>query len=70
MDTQETKRGRGRPKIYANGAKQHAVEQKYSSDYYRKNKGEQCVCERCKKEVSKWTLNQHQRSKRCMSHIG
>ena len=59
---------RGRPKQYTNGAKEHAKEIKYSTDYYRNNKGEKCICDICKKEVSKWTLKQHLKSKTCQ-HI-
>lgn len=68
MDNQEIVRGRGRPKVYANGAKQHAIETKYSSDYYRNKKGDKCICDICKKEVSKWTLKQHQKSIKCQNN--
>ena len=42
---------RGRPKQYTNGAKEHAKEIKYSTDYYRNNKGEKCICDICKKRL-------------------
>ena len=69
MET-EIKPSRGRPKKYENGAKAHEKEIKYSTDYYRKNKGERCICEVCKKDVSKWTLRQHMKSNFCKdSHL-
>lgn len=58
---------RGRPQKYEEGAKQHAIDNKYSSEYYKKNKGAKTICEVCKNEVSKWTLNQHMKSKKCQS---
>ena len=68
MET-ELKLSRGRPKKYENGAKEYAKETKYSSDYYRNNKGQKCICEVCKKDVSKWTLRQHMKSKTCKSYL-
>jgi len=64
-NNEEIKRGRGRPKKYENGAKAHEKETKYSTDYYRKNKGERCICQVCKKDVSKWTLKNHMNTKSC-----
>jgi len=59
------KRARGRPKIFEEGALKHNIDIKYSTTYYRQNKDKVILCEKCLSNVSKWTIKQHQSSKKC-----
>jgi hypothetical protein len=64
---QETKKKAGRPRIYADGAKNHEKEVKYSSDYYREHKEKKIVCEYCQKEIVYIYKHQHYKSKVCQT---
>ena len=58
-------RGKGRPKIYQEGAKQHEKDTKYSSTYYKTHKDKKCICMYCDKEIVQIYKQQHYRSKTC-----
>lgn len=64
-DSQQPSNRKGRPRIYENGAKQHEKEIKYSSTYYRENKGKKCICQYCDKEIVHIYRHQHLKSKTC-----
>ena len=57
----------GRPKKFESltELKQHYKDTKYHQNYYNKVKDIKVSCEHCESEVTKYTLNSHQKSKFC-----
>ena len=64
----EIKKGRGRPKRYDEGCKQHNKDVKYFLNYYYENKNKTITCSLCGKEnVKKLRLALHKKSKCCIN---
>ena len=55
----------GRPKIYDEGAKQHNINNKYSTDYYRTHKDEKINCPSCNQLINKFSKSQHMTTQKC-----